>query len=346
MSSISVTPPPNGSVRINDLKIDNEETVNIMSDVEEKDLEGYLINSINIGASVLRNRSTTEKVDYVEKEFSKLMNSLKEKTNEWEEFITESLNESLDPENEGKPVYRLKASILRELTNLRDEIKKEENILEESERGTAKGRVFEAETVSNLTTWQKYPDSFEGTGDSIEGQTGRKVGDILATMENDLTIAMEAKAGSNYSEKGDKSLDRQMNNAMAIRGAQGAIAITTIDAMKEKTWQNSIFLDRGKNRFIVAVDRKRGDFTILRLAYMLLRERIMAESKSVLPETRSISAKKLSEITKDIVRDMSSATKLRQIMTDVEKKINAMRDEISVYQGNIQSRIDELNALI
>ena len=71
MTSVTVTP---SSVRINNLEIDNEETVKIMAEIEEKELEQYIVNSINIGASVLRNRMTTEKIDYVEKEFRELLN--------------------------------------------------------------------------------------------------------------------------------------------------------------------------------------------------------------------------------------------------------------------------------
>ena len=70
MSSISVTPH---LVRIINLEIDDEETVKIMNEVEEKDLEQYVIKSINIGLSVLRNQMTTEKIDYVEKEFKRLV---------------------------------------------------------------------------------------------------------------------------------------------------------------------------------------------------------------------------------------------------------------------------------
>ena len=76
MTSVTVTPR---SVRINNLEIDNEETVKIMNEIEEKDLEQYIVNSINIGASVLRNRMTTEKIDYVEKS-DFLVNSLSDKS--------------------------------------------------------------------------------------------------------------------------------------------------------------------------------------------------------------------------------------------------------------------------
>ena len=81
MTSVTVTP---SSVRINNLEIDNEETVKIMNEIKETDLDQYVIKSINIGSSVLRNRMTTEKIDYVEKEFKGLLTRLDEKTGEWE----------------------------------------------------------------------------------------------------------------------------------------------------------------------------------------------------------------------------------------------------------------------
>ena len=344
MSSISVTPR---LVRINDLEIDDEETVKIINEIEEKDLEQYVIKSINIGSSVLRNRMTTEKIDYVEKEFKRLLGEIGDRADDWDDLITDSMTDSLNPEKEGKPINMLRTSILAEFTKLRDIIMKKEGAMEESVKGTMKGFDFEDEIIEDMMMWQKYSDSFEKIGDVAEGKTRRKVGDVLATMENGMTIAMEAKAGSNYSDTGDKSLDTQMDQSMAYRDSSGSIAVTTVDAMEGKRWQNSIFLDRGKNRFIVAVDRENEDFTILHLAYMLLRERILASTKTdELPSQRTIDPKQIREITDDIVRDMSSATKMRQILTDVEGRINAMRDEISAYQGKIQGRIDELNALL
>ena len=62
------------------------------------------------------------------------------------------------------------------------------------------------------------------------------------------SIVLEVKAGSNYADKGDKSLDKQMDASMAYRKSAGSISVTTVEAMEKKVWQKSIFLDRGKNR--------------------------------------------------------------------------------------------------
>jgi len=350
------------SVKINDLLIKDNDTVKVINEIEEKDREDHLIKSINIGINVLRNTITVEKIDYIEKEFQRLLTAFSKRTDEWDDQIsdtmedsvtlmTESMDASLDLEKEGNPLYRLKKAIDNQITDLRDLIHKkegkQEGIDEESAKGTMKGFDFEDEVVDDLNFWQHYPDSFEVIGDKAEGKTRRKVGDVLATLQDGRTIAIEVKAGKNYSDRGDKSLDSQMDQSMAYRSSVGSIAVTTIEAMESKVWQNSIFLDRGKNRFIVAVDRENRDFTMLRVAYILLRERILASSENVdTAERKIIDPSKVREIIEDIVRDMSSATKMRQILTDIEGRIFAVKEEISNYQGKVQGRVDELNQLL
>ena len=348
----------NTYVKINDLLIQDEETVKVLNEIEEKHREEHIIKSVNIGSKVIRNSMTMDKIDYIEKEFHRLLIAFSKRTDEWDDQIsetmedsvnalTESVEDSLDIEKEGNPLYRLKKAINNQIQDLRDIIQKKEGQIEESAKGTMKGFDFEEEVADDLNFWQHYPDSFEVIGDKAEGTTRRKVGDVLATLQDGRTIAIEVKAGKNYSDKGDKSLDSQMDQSMAYRSSAGSIAVTTIEAMESKGWQSSIFLDRGKNRFIVAVDRENRDFTMLRVAYILLRERILASSENVdSSDIKVIVPSKVREITEDIMRDMSSATKMRQILTDIEGRIFAVKEEISNYQGKIQGRVDELNHLL
>ena len=158
MTSVTVTP---SSVRINNLEIDNEETVKIMNEIKETDLDQYVIKSINIGSSVLRNRMTTEKIDYVEKEFKGLLTRLDEKTGEWEELITEAMDESLDPEKEGKPINALRTRLLYELGEIRKDISKEQGIVEADEYGSRKGKWFEEDIEMNLSEFKSINDSVE-----------------------------------------------------------------------------------------------------------------------------------------------------------------------------------------
>ena len=344
MSSISVT---KNSVTIKDLEIDNQETRNIVNDWEEETREANLISAINIGASVLRNRATSGQVDYVKNEFKDLLTELERRTGEWDDLITDTMEGSLDPEKEGKPINKLRTRILEEIGDIRRILLEEEGVDKEASRMKTQGTKFEQEIADDLMSWQKYPDSFEPVGEETVGKTRIKVGDVLATTEHGWTIVMEAKTGNKYGDRGDKSLDKEMDESMAFRKSKGAIAITTTEAMEGKKWQNSIFLDRGKNRFMVAVDWKNDDYTILRLAYMLLRERIMAENTTDnIPAQKRIDPKKILEITNDIIRDMSSAKKMKQILGNIEGKIDEVRVEIDTYQRKIKGRMSELNALV
>jgi regulator of replication initiation timing len=266
----------------------------------------------------------------------------------------EKQGENIDEQTESvtELVEGINDVLNKEFSKIREGLNIKSVRAEEASQGHKKGKEFEKDIVANLNDWQKYPDSFEVVGDDAQEGTRRKVGDVLATTDIGWEIVMEAKAGDDYGDTGDKSLDKQMDEAMSYYSeSRGSIAVTTTSAMDKKGWQNSLFLDRGKNRFIVALDWKPvegcDDYTVLRIAYMLLRERILAESSTTeSPSGSGIDPKKIREITDDIVRDMSSAKKMRQIMTDVEKRINAMREEITNYQNKIQSRVDELNTLL
>ena len=137
-------------------------------------------------------------------------------------------------------------------------------------------------------------------------------------------------------------MDRQMDEAMAYRGAIGAIAITTTEAMEGKKWQNSIFLERGKNRLIVAVDRENLDFTMVKIAYTLLRERILSQMSEPKTSDHEISADKIREYVHVIEQNMSSIKKLRQMCSDIEGRIEGMRTEITKFNGSVSKSVTEL----
>ena len=348
-------------------------------------LDAHLLQAMEIGIKALAQASVGADTTVVADTFQRLADGLEGSFIGEGSDLSNSINllfsdanspfrRALDPMNKNSPLHsflekqgenidgqteyvkELVEGINKVLTEEFNKIRGELNIktarAEEASKGTGKGKDFEKDIVANLNDWQKYPDSFEVVGDDAQEGTRRKVGDVLATTEIGWEIVMEAKAGANYGDTGDNSLDKQMDESMAYYSeSRGSIAVTTTGAMDNKKWQNSLFLDRGKNRFIVALDWKPvegcDDYTVLRIAYMLLRERILAESSTTeAPSGSGIDPKKIREITDDIVRDMSSATKMRQIMTDVEGRINAMREEITEYQNKIQSRVDELNTLL
>jgi hypothetical protein len=348
MSSISVT---QRSVTINNLEIDNEETVNIMNDVEENDLEKYVINSINIGSSVLRNQITTEKIDYVEKEFKGLLSTLDKKTEEWEELIIEAMDESLDPEKEGKPINTLRNRLLYELGEIRKDISKEKGIVETEEYGTRKGKWFEEDIEMNLSQVKSINDSVEQVGElAVEGSR-RKVGDVLITVNEpeipEFKMIVEVKAGSDFSLTGKNPLKKQLSDSMALRGAKAGIAIIK---QKNTKGRQKIWEEEGSNRLIVAVDvddlENRYDYTMLEVAYTVMRNRIIQSFGSSEIDIPDVDAVAVENLVKEISESLEVVKGLQNNCSTVITSVNEIQKKIADLRANIDSLVVQIRALL
>ena len=245
-------------------------------------------------------------------------------------------------EDVSKAIAKMEEEHKKDLNAIKEKFNIDTAVAEEAKVGTKKGREFEHDILEAMTGWQKYSDSFENIGSQQTGNSKRKVGDLLATLDNGSRIVFEIKAGSNYQNTGDKSLNRQMDEAMNLRDAVGAIAVTTVDAMNGKKWQHTRCLDTGKNRLIVAVDRETGDFTMLKLVYTLLRERIIAQTSQPTERNEGLSEDVIKEHIRSIEQALSSTKKLRQLCTDFEGKIGDLRQAITSQNSSIQNAVGDL----
>jgi len=348
MTSVTVTPR---SVRINNLEIDNEETVKIMNEIEEKELEQYIVNSINIGAGVLRNRMTTEKIDYVEKEFKGLLTKLDEKTGEWEDKVIEAMDDSLNPEKEGKPINALRNRLIDELRAIHRSITKEADTLEADEYGSRKGKWFEEEIESNLSDLDYINDSVEGVGElAVEG-TRRKVGDVLVTVNEpripEFKMIIEVKAGSDFSLTGKNPLKKQLSDSMALRGAKAGIAVIKQKNMKskQKVWQ-----EEGGNRLIVAVDvdefEDNYDYTMLEVAYSVMRNRVIQSFDSSDIEVPDVDASAVEILVNEISESLEVVKGLQNNCTTVLTSVNEIQKKISDLKEKINSSVVQIRALL
>tara|TARA_Y100001980_G_C14503810_1_gene279545 strand:- start:92 stop:1192 length:1101 start_codon:yes stop_codon:yes gene_type:complete len=347
--------------------------------IDDVNLEDYLLASLEVGIRAMNQANINADTAVVSDTFRRISDSLAGRLIGDDSELSKSVNNlfsqsdspfrrAMDPLEPSSPVARflkmqsesqeehteavtelvesLQGTLRDEFVSIREDLNIASAVAEEAAAGTKKGLVFEDEVLSNLREWQKFPDSFDPVGDEAVGKTRRKVGDVLATISDKASIVIEVKAGSNYTDTGDKSLDKQMDESMAYNGSSGSISVTTMEAMEKKNWQKSIFLDRGKNRIIVAVDREAGDFTILRLAYMLLRERIISKSVTDPSAKSGISPDRIKQVVSDIESDMSSVKKIRQTISDIEGRIEDMRSEITNFSGKIRKRQEDLQDLI
>lgn len=366
------------------LNVPDKLTDLVPDNVDDEHYEQYLLTSLEVGLRAMNQANINADTTIVSEAFRQVSEDLSARLIGEDSELNNSINtlftqadspfrQAMDPLNPSSPVAKylqlqsesqaehtegvtelieeLQETLRDEFNRIREELNIKIAVAEEAAVGTKKGGKFEEEIVANLNEWQKYPDSFERKGEEAVGKTKRKVGDVLATIPGGHSIVMEVKAGADYADTGDKSLDKQMDSSMAYRKCGAAISVTTIEAKeglrndKPKRWQNSIFLDRGKNRIIVAVDRELKDFTILRLAYMLLRERILS-SASPTSSKSQIKPEQVKEIVAEIEKNLSSVKKLRNTISDIEGRLDDMREELTEFSGNIRNRKEDLLELI
>ena len=347
MSSISVTPR---LVRINDLEIDNEETVKIMNEWKEEVREENLVSSINIGASVLRNRASTEKIDYVQKEFEKLLRELKDKTEEWDEELRDSINssleESLDPDEPMKPINRLKSKIMDKLEEIHRLVGSREDVKQVEEYGTKKGDWFEEDVEQHLSEITSMNDSIEKVGKMNIDGTQRKVGDVLVTVNEpnlpEFNIILEVKSGG-FTMTGPKALKKQLSDSMGFRKAKGGIAIVKQKhmGMRQKVWE-----DVGNNRFIIAVDVDNiegiYDYTLLEVAYGVMRNRIIQSFDSSDVKIPEVDSDRINDLATEIIESLESARGLKKNCSDVIKGVEEIKNKITLMNSEVKGIAEEI----
>lgn len=331
--------------------------------------EDHLLNALEVGLRALAQASIDADTGVVRDTFDKGAAALMQKVQGMVDDLfgreNSPFHRAMNPNNPDskvasllqqvdKRMEKMLGDVAEIIANMEEEHRKDLNavkekfgidtaVAEEARVGTRKGIEFEREIFESMNGWQKYSDSFESVGSQTIGNSKRKVGDLLATMDSGANIVFEIKAGSNYQNTGDKSLNRQMDEAMNLRGAVGAIAVTTVEAMNEKKWQHSMFMDSGKNRLIVAVDKEAGDFTMLKVAYTLLRERIVSQSCKPSEPTNNLSEETIKQHIHSIEQALSSTRKMRQICTDLVARIEDLRGEISDQNSRVLDSVGGLS---
>ena len=189
------------------------------------------------------------------------------------------------------------------------------------------GNTFEEDIEEwlNNSTAKVMDDDIAVVGAAaIKGSAGAKTGDVLIKVDSPaakkLRITIEAKSGLSPGAYTVKGLWEQISENMTLRNAQAGIGVVDINNpnKKHEPWQT-----KGRHRIIVAVDRDRDDFTLLKIAYHFLRKRII-EDELDKRKGKGAKAKKL-----DLAAFEDQLTKI----TDRLKSIGAMRGKLTRAKG-------------
>ena len=232
---------------IEHLLIDDANIINIFNELPIESREEFASKALIIGSIGLRNLIVTKNVDYIEREFQKLMGQLGEQSQDIKQMISEvfnlddnksctgrfrimfedyfdlkkgRINNLLDPYEINSPINKLKEEICQKIAELRGEIIKEKTTEEVESFTTKKGGKFEDIILEEVTRYcMPYEDKVEYVG-NFPGTTG-KTGDITIDVKNnsDKRIVVECKDSGSYSaKKTEEEIGEAINNREAKFG--------------------------------------------------------------------------------------------------------------------------------
>ena len=193
-------------------------------------------------------------------------------------------------------------------------------------------------------------DNIERVGTTnIKGTANRKTGDVLIEIvdpsSSNLKICTEAKSGSDYTLKGKKTLWDEMSESMSLRGAQAVIGVVDLNnkASKHGNW-----LVNGDDRIIVAVDWEEKDFTLLEVAYQVLRNRVIgkASGSNKKAKTKSIDRIKCEKLLKGILEKMEVIGSMRTKLTGLDKGVEGIRGDLNKLEKGVGADVGELRSLL
>jgi hypothetical protein len=195
----------------------------------------------------------------------------------------------------------------RELVELRAEKEKREAVAEEAERGTAKGRPYEAAVAEALDAIaHAQGDDCEAVGD-FPGVSGAKGGDIVVAIDACSgpargRIAFEAKR----SQLSKKVALAKLDDALAARGADYAVLVVPTD--EELPARTPPLREFNGDKLFVTFDPDDGSRLALEVAYALARARVLMK------------------------RGASDALDVDAVRSEVERALGAMEDVRRIKQ--------------
>ena len=213
------------------------------------------------------------------------------------------------------------------------------------------GGDFEDDIERNLNnTKGNIMDNIERVGlANIKGTANRKTGDVLIEIvdpsSSNLKICTEAKSGQDYTLRGKKTLWDEMSESMSLRGAQAAIGVVDLN---NKASNHSNWLVNGDDRIIVAVDWKKKDFTLLDVAYQVLRNREIgnASGSKKGAKTKAIDTAKCDKLLKGILEKMEVISSMRTKLTGIDTGVEGLRADLNLLEKGVAADIAQLQSLL
>lgn len=232
-------------------------------------------------------------------------------------------------------------ALQREVVELRERDDADRRVVEESERGTAKGRSFEElvhAEIEGLAGAQG--DAARHVGDESSESGGKKGDSVVelgaATGCALATVVYEAK--NRKLSKNDAWIE--LNAAMAERDAVYAVLVVAGDD-KIPSGLEELTEYQG-NKLIAVMNRDDPDPLALRLVYRYVRARVLATRSSA----GDVDAAGVRDAAEEAGARLKAANRIRKSLTGVTNSAERARDELDEMIGDVERCLTRIETLV
>jgi hypothetical protein len=228
----------------------------------------------------------------------------------------------------------------KQLQGLRDEKQKLEELAEERERGTAKGRTYEeavAEAVDRIAAVQG--DVADAVGD--EPGTGGKRGDVLVGID----AATGPDCGRIVFEAKDKRLSKpafyaELDESLQQRDADYAVLV--VPCPEDVPAKLHSLREYQGDKIVAVFDPEDGSTLELEFAYRVARMRVTAAREG----SEEIDAAAVRATVARAVAAMDDVRKIKSQLTSAQNGIGGAKELLDAVEARVRAELDQVDAAL
>ena len=228
----------------------------------------------------------------------------------------------------------------KQLQALRLEREKLDEVADERERGTAKGRTFEeqvAEAVDAIAVAQG--DDAEAVGD-IRGTEGR-TGDVVVGIEG----CTGPSRGRVVFEAKDRRLSKrgaleELDKAMRDRAADFAVLVVPSD--EEVPAKLQPLREYNGDKLVVTLDPGEGETLALELGYRLARARVLMTRGSA----EGIDTAAVRDTVERALQAMEEVRRIKTTLSGTQTTIEKVKEMVDTLAIRVRAHLDEIDGLV
>jgi uncharacterized protein DUF2130 len=228
----------------------------------------------------------------------------------------------------------------REVQGLRDEKQKLEELAEERERGTAKGRSYEESVAAAIDAMASVlGDVADPVGDAPG--TGGKKGDVLVGIDG----CSGPDRGRIIFEAKDKRLSKpefyaDLDASMEQRDADYAVLV--VPTPEEVPARLHSLREYQGDKIVAVYDPEEGSVLELEFAYRVARARVTAAREGA----EEIDAAAVRTTVARAVTAMDDVRKIKSQLTQAQNGIGGAKELLEAVEGRVRAELDQIDAAL